>query len=123
MCSTARAYVELILIDLYLLRHDFAALHTCIRNCPVNNTAPVPGTEEAVCASVDRASIWYLKEVLCLQRSAAAVRLLRKHGIPAHMVIGAQGMPFRAHAWAEVNGRVVNDRPYMTEIYSVLDRC
>src|SRR6267142_2468310 len=28
------------------------------------------------------------------------------------MVIGAQQMPFKAHAWVEVDGRVVNDKPY-----------
>jgi hypothetical protein len=39
------------------------------------------------------------------------------------MVIGAQLMPFRAHAWVEVDGRVVNDKPYAAEVYTVLDRC
>lgn len=39
------------------------------------------------------------------------------------MVLGAQGTPFKAHAWVEVNGIVVNDKPYMSEIYAVLDRC
>jgi hypothetical protein len=59
---------------------------------------------------------------LCLQRSAATACLLKRCGIPAQMVIGAQQMPFKAHAWVEVDGRVVNDKPYMTEIYAVLDR-
>jgi hypothetical protein len=39
------------------------------------------------------------------------------------MVIGVQGAPFRAHAWVELEGRVVNDKPYMRDIYSVLDQC
>jgi hypothetical protein len=39
------------------------------------------------------------------------------------MVIGAQQTPFIAHAWVEVDGRVVNDKAYMPEIYAVLDRC
>jgi hypothetical protein len=38
-------------------------------------------------------------------------------------VIGAQQMPFKAHAWVEVGSRVVNDKPYTPEIYQVLDRC
>ena len=37
--------------------------------------------------------------------------------------IGAQQMPFKSHAWVEVDGRVVNDKPYTPEIYAVLDRC
>jgi hypothetical protein len=49
--------------------------------------------------------------------------LLKSYGVPARMVIGARQMPFRAHAWVEVNGRVVNDKPYVREMYAVLDRC
>jgi hypothetical protein len=43
--------------------------------------------------------------------------------VPAELVIGAQHMPFRAHAWVEVQGRVVNDKSYTNEMYAVLDRC
>jgi Transglutaminase-like superfamily len=39
------------------------------------------------------------------------------------MVIGVQQLPFVAHAWVEVESRVVNDKPYISEIYSVLSRC
>ena len=49
--------------------------------------------------------------------------LLKRHGVPAQMMIGAQQMPFKAHAWVEVDGRVVNDKPYMREMYAVLDKC
>jgi len=38
------------------------------------------------------------------------------------MVIGAQSLPFEAHAWVEVDGRVINDRPYVGQIYAELDR-
>jgi hypothetical protein len=49
--------------------------------------------------------------------------LLRRHGVAAEMVIGAQRLPFKAHAWVEVSGQVVNDKPYIPELYEVLDRC
>ena len=78
---------------------------------------------ERICAAVDMACIWYWKEVLCLQRSAVTACLLKRHGVPAQMVIGAQQIPFRAHAWVEVDGSVVNDKPYTPEMYAVLDRC
>jgi hypothetical protein len=39
------------------------------------------------------------------------------------MVRGVQQVPFLAHAWVELGGLVVNDKPYMPEIYSVLTRC
>jgi hypothetical protein len=38
-------------------------------------------------------------------------------------VLGAQQMPFKSHAWVEVDRRVVNDKPYAPEIYAELDRC
>jgi len=78
---------------------------------------------EKVCAAVDMACIWYWKEVLCLQRSAATACLLKQCGVAAQMVIGAQQMPFKAHAWVEVEGRVVNDKPYVRDMYAVLERC
>jgi hypothetical protein len=118
-----RAYLTLILFDLYLAQGNFAALYDRVRRYPVNEKAPPSGTAERVCMAVDMASIWYWKEVLCLQRSAATACLLKRYGVPAQMVIGAQQMPFKAHAWVEVGGRVVNDKPYMPEMYAVLDRC
>jgi len=48
---------------------------------------------------------------------------LRRHGLRAEMVIGAQMLPFKSHAWVEVGGIVVNDKPYIREIYQVLERC
>jgi len=91
-----QAYLKLIQFDLYLARRNFAAL---------------------------MAGIWYWKESLCLQRSAALTCLLKRYGVPAQMVIGAQQMPFKAHAWVEVDGRVVNDKSYIPEMYAIVDRC
>lgn len=118
-----RAYVMLIHFHIYLARGNFSALHEKVRNFPVNEVASIPGTAKRTCAAVDMACIWYWKEVLCLQRSAVTACLLKRHGVPAQMVIGAQQIPFRAHAWVEVDGRVVNDKPYTPEMYAVIDRC
>ena len=76
-----------------------------------------------LCYALDYACVFYFKRVLCLQRSAAATLLLRRHGWSAEMVLGAQMLPFKSHAWVEVDGIVVNDKPYMLEIYQVLERC
>jgi hypothetical protein len=118
-----KAYLQLVRFDFYLARRDFTALHTKVRKCPVRVPTKFPPSIEEICAAVDLACIWYLKEVLCLQRSAATACLLKSRGIQAEMVIGAQQMPFKAHAWVEVGGRVVNDKPYTPEMYAVLDRC
>ena len=118
-----KAYLKLIYFDLYLARGNFSALYDKVRSYPSGKKAEAADAIEKICSAVDMACIWYWKEALCLQRSAATACLLRRYGIPARMVIGAQQMPFKAHAWVEVNGRVVNDKPYTPEMYAVLDRC
>lgn len=118
-----KAYLKLIHFDLYLARGNFAALYDKVRKYPIGKQAPAPGVVERICSAIDMACIWYWKEALCLQRSAATACLLKKFGVPAQLVIGAQQMPFKAHAWVEVGGRVVNDKPYTLEMYAVLDRC
>jgi hypothetical protein len=120
---TLLAYLKLIQLDFYVARGDFAAIHDRVRDYVTEKRAPRPDTLDRVCSAVEMACIWHWKEVLCLQRSAATVWLLRRHGITAQLVIGAQQLPFKAHAWVEVEGHVVNDKPYMPEIYTVLDRC
>ena len=68
-----------------------------------------PSSEElprAICDAVLLATCFYWKSVLCLQRSVSTVRLLRKHGIDAHLAIGYRPAPFFSHAWVEINGRV-----------------
>jgi hypothetical protein len=118
-----QAYMKMIHFNLYLERKNFSALYDRVRDYPVRRKTPSPDTVERVCSAVDMACIWYWKEALCLQRSAATACLLKQYGVAAHLVIGAQQLPFKVHAWVEVDGRVVNDKPYTPEIYAVLDRC
>jgi len=118
-----KAYGKLILFDLYLARGNFASLYGKVRNCRVRSQEPIHDAAGRICAAMDMACIWYWKEARCLQRSAATACLLKQYGVKAQMIIGAQQMPFKAHAWVEVDGRVVNDKPYMREMYAVLDRC
>jgi hypothetical protein len=118
-----QAYCRLIQFDLHLARGDFKALYEKVRAYPIRKATPPVTAVEQICAAVDLACIWYWKEVLCLQRSAATACLLKSYGVPAQMILGAQQMPFRAHAWVVVGERVVNDKPYVSEMFAVLDRC
>lgn len=34
-----------------------------------------------------------------------------------------QRLPFASHAWVEINNVVVNDKPYVSELYRPLERC
>src|SRR2546430_2554873 len=65
------AYWKLIYFDLYLARGSFSALYKKVRNYPLRKQSPSPEAIERICYAVDMACIWYWKEVLCLQRSAA----------------------------------------------------
>jgi hypothetical protein len=117
-----KAFVKLIRFDLYLMRGDFAGLYRKVRNHPIGRKPVSADATKKICSAVDRACIWYWKEALCLQRSAATACLLKGYGVPAQMVIGGQQMPFRAHAWVEVDCCVVNDKPYVPQIFAALDR-
>jgi hypothetical protein len=77
---------------------------------------------ERVKASVELAQSYYPKKVMCLQNSAVMTCLLRRRGIPAEMVIGAQEFPPVAHSWVEVEGRVVNDKQSRKTEYLELRR-
>jgi Transglutaminase-like superfamily len=114
------AFVYLVRFDLLLARSDFASICDQIRQFAISGTA-APNAAELLCKAMDLAAIGYWKRILCLQRSTATTCFLRRFGVPAQVVIGSQQMPFKAHAWVEVDGRVVNDRAYMREMYTVLD--
>jgi len=118
-----QAYLKLIYFNFYFSRGNFPALYHRVRAYPIGKGTSAPETADEICSAMDLACVWCWKEARCLQRSAATACLLKQYGIPAQLVIGATRMPFKAHAWVEVNGRVVNDKPYVKEIYAVLDRC
>jgi hypothetical protein len=117
-----RAYFTLLRFEILLAGGNFAALYEVVRRRR-RKLGSRERSVEVLCSAVDLACVWYWRQVLCLQRSAATVCLLRHYGVPAEMVIGAQHMPFCAHAWVEVQGRVVNDKSYTPEMYAILDRC
>lgn len=122
--SIIQNYLFLLRVELVLGNSGLGALHELVRSkrihhCNRNRQRNI----EDLCRAVDLACAFYPKRVLCLQRAAATTLFLRQHGYEAAMLIGAQMLPFKSHAWVEVNGHVVNDKPYMHEIYQVLERC
>jgi len=115
--------------DLLLARDDFPGIHRRVQKYPIrNNGKPMNAidVEEArdkICATLNIACVWYPRRAECLQRSAVLTCLLRRYGFPAQMVIGTQKLPFRAHAWVELDGRVVNDKQDMPQLYAEIARC
>lgn len=120
--DVVKAILGLALFDIILSCRTLETLCSVVRSWPVKPLRPVSEATAVVQVSraVERASVWYPKKALCLQRSAVTACLLRQHGIQAHMVVGVRAMPFLAHAWVEVQGRVVNDFPRVKTFYQSL---
>jgi len=124
--ETLIAFLALFSFDLLLRFRGFEALVRKVERwpsaVPPHTTANEVETCRRVCAMVNRAQFYYPKKAMCLQHSAVVTCLLRRRGVPAHMVLAAQEFPPKAHAWVEVNGTVVNDKPSVREIYRILRR-
>jgi hypothetical protein len=117
-------WLLLLYFEFVMRFRGFKTLHDLVRSQKVRAfPAPTQCTTEILCRAVDLACVFYFKQVLCLQRSAVAAVLLRRKGWQAEMVIGVQIFPFKSHAWVEVQGTVVNDKPYMSDMYRTLERC
>ncbi len=124
------AWVVLAIVDAVLRASSFNRLFRLVGRCPTRRP-PHAADADAVsariaetCAAIDRACVYYPRRAWCLQSAAATTCLLRLRGIEAAFVIGVQKMPFNAHAWTEVAGRVVmNDRPSLSRVFTVIARC
>jgi hypothetical protein len=118
-----KALLGLLVFDIFGLYRSFEELLRFVRNYRVVPRASSAQTVIRVCNAINYASVWYPKRVLCLQRSAVTTCLLRRSGVPAEMVLGAQHLPFKAHAWTEVDRGAINERRDVQKIYGVLERC
>ena len=121
--ETFMAFVGLAAFDALLRTAGFEALIRKVERYPI---AEPQTTDSEICkrvrAVVDRAQMYYPKKAMCLQHSSVVTCLLRRRGVPAEMVIGAQEYPPKGHAWAEVAGEVVNDSQRVKTRYRELRR-
>ena len=118
-----KSWFWLLYFDWIMHFRDFKQLHAIVRRQQIRPVTRLKTTSAELCRAIDLACVFYFKRVQCLQRSAATAVLLRRYGWKAEMVLGAQLLPFLSHAWVEIEEQVVNDKPYMTEIFHVLERC
>lgn len=116
------AWFRIAIVDIVMARRGFPGLHRFIRSIPVRERRSSRSVEE-LCRAVDRAAVYYPRQLHCLRRSASMTWLLRSHGHAAEMVVGASITPFFAHAWVELGGRIVaDDERLVRERYTVLER-
>jgi hypothetical protein len=118
-----RALLGLFSYEFLKAFRPFETMYRTVKQWKVANGARDRSTIDRVCTAVNHACIWYPKQTLCLQRSFVTTYLLRRHGFPAQMVLGAQKLPFKAHAWVEVDGQAINERSNVQTSYAIWDRC
>lgn len=123
MLLLVQALAGLLAYDIVVRVGKFKTVRKLVSNWKTKPHQTTPDAAEQVIRAINLACICYPKQALCLQRSAVTVCLMRSHGIAAHMVLGAQKIPFAAHAWVEVNGKAVNERRNVRAIYNVWESC
>lgn len=102
-----RAFYELLRYEVILSLRGSGRILQQVRRLSIAAQASGHEREQTICEAVLVATCFYWKPVLCLQRAVCTVRLLRRYGIVARLVIGYRPSPFFSHAWVEVEGRVV----------------
>ena len=92
---------------------------------PIARCAPLSQAEAAALGvAVNRAANHVLGLATCLTRSLLLRWLLRRYGTPSDLRIGVrfeQGK-LAAHAWVEIDGNPVNDRPEVVACFAAFDQ-
>lgn len=117
-----RAFKELIVYDVLIKLGGFKRARAYVLRTTRREQDAPPETVKRVVDAVDIASVFYYKRVMCLHRSFAAVRLMRKSGVDADLIIASRPLPFMSHAWVEVDKQIVNDKPGYKRKLQVLER-
>jgi hypothetical protein len=117
-----RAFKELICYDILVKMGGFKRVRVYVQKTSRKELDAPPETVKEVVEAVDIAGVFYYKRVMCLHRSFAAVRLLRKSGVRAELIIASRPLPFLSHAWVEVDSQIVNDKPGYKRKLQVMER-
>lgn len=126
----AREFGELCVAQLYLVR----ALWTVRRRPKGELLRPIEAAEQRegatgagrlprLVVAVDRAAHYGVFRPTCLVRAVALERMIVRAGVgPAVVKVGVQrgGDQFFAHAWIELDGRVVGDEPVRIQRFTPL---
>src|SRR6185437_8605148 len=80
MLLILRSWMWILYFDYLMLVRGFDAVHAAVRSQRCTSLHSPITDHAAICHAVDLACVFYFKPVLCLQRSAATILLLRRHG-------------------------------------------
>jgi hypothetical protein len=112
--DVGRALVALAAVDVLMRSRGLGRVRGLVASCRPRGRGGSPRCAAplrvwATIRAVERAAALYVKQVWCLQSSAACAYLLRRQDVAAQMVLGVRPAPFYAHAWVEIGGRPVNE--------------
>ena len=125
-----QALVLLPIVHILLKTMGYAHLiRTIEKRIPISEKAEqFPTTEQlnnalAAARMVSIASSHGLYHATCLRRSLVLMVLLRWQGIESELHFGArlQDQGLEAHAWVEMGGAVINDRPDIRKEFTPLE--
>ena len=122
-CLMLKAVLALFAFDVLRFGNNFRRIYSFVKAWPLAQKSTPHDAIDRVCKAVNYACVLYPKRVLCLQRSFVTTCLARNCGVAAQMVIGAQKVPFKAHAWTEVDCRPINERRDVQSFYKIWERC
>ena len=112
-----RAYVELAVLDLRLRLRGFQHVASASLDRPANASCTQTVGQECQVLSyvrwIDSAARRHILPTRCLHRSLLLHRWLQRDNLPSDLRIGVrlEGDAISAHAWVEIDGRVLNDLP------------
>ena len=72
------------------------------------NTSQSLENGRAVASCIERVAALFPGRARCLEQSLTLFLILRRMGLPAELKLGAQALPFTAHAWVELFGEPLN---------------
>lgn len=124
-----RAYAWVAAVHAGLRALGYARLRRLLdRGLPEATDVPTPPDAShlrRLATAVDIAARNCPADIRCLSRSLTLYRLVRQVGSPAELCIGvarSDAGALEAHAWVEVEGRVLGDRPDVAQRFARLGR-
>jgi Transglutaminase-like superfamily len=125
---TMKALVLFVLIDIGFHCVGFDAVYQrIVRRAARRNSAPADAADteraQTTLHAVLQATRWYYRSRLdCLPKALTLYTLLRDQAIAADLCLGVKRFPFAGHAWVEVNGLVIDNKPKQVRRYTLIAR-
>lgn len=119
-----KAYLLLFKVNWQLKRSGIKGILDLITRLPVSLNRYVPHSKEIhrLENALNIASWLYPQKIVCLPWAATFTLLARKKRWNCQLVIGVRALPFYAHAWAELDGKIIKDDSSIPQILSVILR-